>query len=271
LKYAYDHNGNMITRTMDTETFSFTYDAENRITEVSGDAEMAFVYDGDGRMVEKIEGYKTTVYIGNYFEIEIFNQIMLPIVLKNAGGEESKAMNGGSESGTSNESLDPYPGPGEETEPSIQEDELKAIEKSRPLELAKTAQSGSAKPPSGQTWRSYYFVGSIRVAMRVQEANGSSQVHYLLSDHLGSTSLTVDENGDRIAELRYAPWGEVRYSWGTTPTDYTYTGQRSQVNDFGLMYYNARWYAPYLWAGFRRRIPSFLVLEIQFRGIDTPS
>ncbi|MDW8332491.1 MAG: RHS repeat-associated core domain-containing protein, partial [Cyclobacteriaceae bacterium] len=43
------------------------------------------------------------------------------------------------------------------------------------------------------------------------------------------------------SEMRYTAWGEVRYTWGTTPTDYTYTGQYSNVREFGLMYYNARW------------------------------
>ena len=36
--------------------------------------------------------------------------------------------------------------------------------------------------------------------------------------------------------------GEVRYESGTTPTDYTFTGQFSYSADFGLMFYNARWY-----------------------------
>jgi RHS repeat-associated protein len=36
----------------------------------------------------------------------------------------------------------------------------------------------------------------------------------------------------------------VRYNWGSTPTDYTYTGQYSNVPEFGLMFYNARWYDP---------------------------
>ncbi|HCK66017.1 MAG TPA: hypothetical protein DHW49_07105, partial [Anaerolineae bacterium] len=40
--------------------------------------------------------------------------------------------------------------------------------------------------------------------------------------------------------------GEIRYSSGTNPTDYTFTGQFSYTNDFGLMFYNARWYDPSL-------------------------
>jgi RHS repeat-associated protein len=33
---------------------------------------------------------------------------------------------------------------------------------------------------------------------------------------------------------------------GVIPTDYAYTGQYSHTADFGLMFYNARWYDPSL-------------------------
>ncbi len=39
--------------------------------------------------------------------------------------------------------------------------------------------------------------------------------------------------------------GETRYSTGL-PTKYQYTGQYANSSDFGLMFYNARWYDPYL-------------------------
>ena len=47
-------------------------------------------------------------------------------------------------------------------------------------------------------------------------------------------------------QTQYKPWGEVRYQAGTTSTSYTYTGQYSNTADFGLMFYNARWYDPAL-------------------------
>jgi RHS repeat-associated protein len=87
----------------------------------------------------------------------------------------------------------------------------------------------------------YYYAGSTRVAMRK-----NNTVYYLLSDHLGSTSLTTDENGQNPVKQYYLPWGEVRYTDGTLQTKYTYTGQYSNVTDFGLMYYNARYYDPLL-------------------------
>ncbi len=75
----------------------------------------------------------------------------------------------------------------------------------------------------------YYFAGAQRVAMR---KNGS--LSFLLSDHLGSTSITTDAAGTKTSELRYSPWGEVRFSSSANPglpTDYTFTGQYSYMDD----------------------------------------
>ena len=83
----------------------------------------------------------------------------------------------------------------------------------------------------------------------------------MLSDHLGSTSLTTDANGAKVLELRYKAWGEVRATWTSSPSTtpaykmplYQYTGQAAYLDDpltsgvtegFGLMFYNARWYDP---------------------------
>ncbi len=77
---------------------------------------------------------------------------------------------------------------------------------------------------------------------------------FLLTDHLGSTSLTTNASGGLISELRYTAWGSIRYASGTTPTHYTFTGQYSNMTDFGLMFYNARW---------PRSVP-----ETQWRGYD---
>ncbi|NOH04091.1 MAG: hypothetical protein HND47_20035 [Chloroflexi bacterium] len=71
-------------------------------------------------------------------------------------------------------------------------------------------------------------------------------LYYLLSDHLGSTSIVTDASGIVVSQTKYKAWGEVRYSSGATPTQYTYTGQYSYTADFGLMFYNARWYDPSL-------------------------
>jgi RHS repeat-associated protein len=77
-------------------------------------------------------------------------------------------------------------------------------------------------------------------AMRV-----GAVLSYLLSDHLNSTNLTLNDSGQVVAELRYKAFGEIRFANGPTPTDHRYTSQRQQA-DLGLYYYGARWYDPYL-------------------------
>jgi RHS repeat-associated protein len=93
---------------------------------------------------------------------------------------------------------------------------------------------------STATMKRYYYSGGQRVAMR----QGSSTLYYLLTDHLGSTSITATSAGGFYTELRYYPWGGTRYASGTTPTSYRYTGQREA--EVGLYHYGARFYDPSL-------------------------
>jgi RHS repeat-associated protein len=90
----------------------------------------------------------------------------------------------------------------------------------------------------------YYYAGGQRVAMRQGNGTGTSQLYYLLSDHLGSTAMQVDAvNANPLTDLRYKPWGEPRSGdhTGTTPTDFRFTGQRMD-SGLGLYFYGARWY-----------------------------
>ncbi len=86
----------------------------------------------------------------------------------------------------------------------------------------------------------YYTFGGQKVAMRQ-----GSEVYYLGGDHLGSTSLTTDSSGGVVSEVRYRPYGEVRWSNGTSVTDFGFTSQRNEAS-FGLMDYNARYYSAVL-------------------------
>jgi RHS repeat-associated protein len=95
-------------------------------------------------------------------------------------------------------------------------------------------------PPAGQVWRSYYFAGSVRIAMRVQVNGSADQVYYLLTDHLGSTTVSYRSDGGETSYQSYKPWGELRGSGNSLPTDRTYTGQRWSAS-IGLSYFNARW------------------------------
>jgi RHS repeat-associated protein len=94
----------------------------------------------------------------------------------------------------------------------------------------------------------YYFAGTSMIALRKDGV-----LNFIIGDHLGSTSLVTDANGTVVSEMRYKACptgmlreGEVRHESGASPTEYTYTGQYSYTADFGLMFYNSRWYDPSL-------------------------
>jgi RHS repeat-associated protein len=109
-----------------------------------------------------------------------------------------------------------------------------------------TASPTVPTPPSGVTWRKYYFAGAQRIAMRVSgdPIPANNGVFYLLGDHLGGTNIVVEQDGETVvAELRYTAWGETRYMSAAPGTDYRYTGQREEAG-IGLYYYRARWYDP---------------------------
>ncbi len=81
----------------------------------------------------------------------------------------------------------------------------------------------------------------------------SSTVNYLFGDHpslvlgtsLGGTNMIADANGNNPITILYYPWGTQRYTSGTPPTTYRFTGQRYETA-LSLYYYGARWYDPYL-------------------------
>jgi RHS repeat-associated protein len=82
----------------------------------------------------------------------------------------------------------------------------------------------------------YYFAGSQRIALRKDGV-----LNFIIGDHLGSSSLTTDADGNELASMRYKAWGETRLATGSMNTDYEFTGQRT-VAEIGLHFYNARWY-----------------------------
>jgi RHS repeat-associated protein len=89
--------------------------------------------------------------------------------------------------------------------------------------------------------RKYYYSGGQRLAMRT----GTADPVWTFSDHLGSTSKIASSSGTVSYTALYKAWGETRYTSGTAPTTFKYTGQREEAS-FGLYYYGARWYDPAL-------------------------
>jgi hypothetical protein len=68
--YSYDANGNQTTRVINgVGTFNLTYDAENRLVNVTGSVSASFLFDGDGNRVKSTINGTTTTFVGTYYEI----------------------------------------------------------------------------------------------------------------------------------------------------------------------------------------------------------
>ncbi len=106
-----------------------------------------------------------------------------------------------------------------------------------------------------------------------EQRNGIDELYLLQGDHdrkehdSGSTSGSYSVNSSQTVTEKYKAWGEIKDGVNHLPTDYTFTGQYSNKDDFGLMYYRARWYDPFLGASLKR-IRSSPAREMQSRGID---
>lgn len=83
---------------------------------------------------------------------------------------------------------------------------------------------------------SYYYADEQRIAMK-----NNGVVSYLYGDQLGSVSAVAKADGSLLGKTWYYPWGTIRYSQGTSPTDYGYTGQMQEGD---IYFYNARYYDP---------------------------
>ena len=80
----------------------------------------------------------------------------------------------------------------------------------------------------------YYQAGGVTAVA----VNGT--LSYLMSDTLGNITEALSNTGSVQASDLYSPYGGVRYTNGTMPTSYGFTGQR--LDPSGLMYFHARYY-----------------------------
>jgi RHS repeat-associated protein len=88
----------------------------------------------------------------------------------------------------------------------------------------------------------YRFTGQT-VAVRTIQGT-SNTLDWVVTDHLGSTTVTRDAATGATVRQWYNPYGAQRANTGgSLPTEETYTGQTNDAST-GLMHYNARYYDP---------------------------
>jgi len=83
----------------------------------------------------------------------------------------------------------------------------------------------------------YYHHDSL-----VARKDPDGEMYFYHPNHLGSTDIVTDASGQVIEETKYLPFGTVLEGGDSR---YLFTGQEND-KETGLMYYNARYYSPFL-------------------------
>jgi RHS repeat-associated protein len=101
---------------------------------------------------------------------------------------------------------------------------------------------------SDDTYVKYYSAFGRRIAMRSGPEGSAGVVNYILSDHLGSSSVVTDGAGAVVGSAKYYPYGTPRAATGAMDTDKLFTGQQREVSppwgtELGLYDYGARFYS----------------------------
>jgi RHS repeat-associated protein len=100
---------------------------------------------------------------------------------------------------------------------------------------------------SNHHWNTLHIMDdSSRVAtIRAGTDNNDSTpaIKYNLEDHLGSSSMMVDDSGTLVNREEYYPFGDTSFG-GFAKKRYRYTGKEKD-EESGLYYYGARYYAPW--------------------------
>ncbi|MCQ9206769.1 MAG: hypothetical protein NG740_02665 [Omnitrophica bacterium] len=95
----------------------------------------------------------------------------------------------------------------------------------------------------------HIFMGSTRIcsieATFENKVLISEEKFYTHGDHLGSSNVITDDNGDVVNILEYTPYGTVSRNTGNYSTDKRFTGKIWDESS-ALSYYGARYYSPEL-------------------------
>lgn len=85
----------------------------------------------------------------------------------------------------------------------------------------------------------------FQAALPLAEAAEQRKLYFFHNDHLGSTTMVTNEQGQIVARAEYAPYGATVTQTGATQPTHRFTGQRLDTST-SLYFFNARYYDPQL-------------------------
>jgi RHS repeat-associated protein len=275
LAYQFDNIGNItqINDTINTATQSFSYDSLNRLIQAQGSyGSFNYAYDSIGNMIQK-EGvtlsYGTSGRLphavrqyGNTAISYDANGNMISKGLSPAGGLSLtydienrliKVTQTMSPTEAVPRSTINYPaifsftydGDGGRVKKTIK---VKGLSPQRTASEQNTIYIGSLfeKDSSGKTTR-YIFSGSNRICAISQGLSPQGtipRINYYHSDHLGSSNVITDNQGQQVGFTEFTPYGSTYKQTGSYDPKFKFTGK--ELDNTGLYFYGARYYDPQL-------------------------
>ena len=113
-------------------------------------------------------------------------------------------------------------------------------------------------------WINHIYLDPRDPATRIatKDQNG---MHYYINDHLGSTSLVMNQSGQIEQRIDYEPFGVEHVNQVIAfNARHTFTGQRKDT-ETGLMYFGARYYDPMI-GRFTQPDPAILTPDVQMQA-----
>ena len=231
MTFGYDGNGNMVWMWKDYVLTDYAYDTENRLIEVRKENEpiARYVYDGDGGRVKKIVFKEKSLQAkgaGVKFNFDRW-LIEKERSLTQADSPDADAIRDTEITPPdSSEGWKPgSPSRGKEEHPNA--------------EITKYV--GSLYEVRGTRQTRFIYLGSTRIAA----VDSSGKTTYYHGNHLGSTNVTTDADGNLDELFENEPFGVIttheKYGSDEDTAKWYFTGKEFDT-ETGLVYFGARYY-----------------------------
>ena len=258
-QHSYDNNGNliyvvteMLTANTDTVTKvgerTLRWDSENRLRTINNNGSIShYIYDASGERVIKISGDDQEIFVngvlsGGSTSLDKFTAYINPYMVVTQGWKYTKHIYMGSQRIVSKLGVNSEPQTlgkkaGDEVE------ETKGVDYRTKYEDLRT----QIKDIYTDFDVPYYGTDNNYVeAVESTDSNDSEKLkYYYHSDHLGSSSLITDMDGNTVQHLEYVPFGEVFLDERNNTWNTPYLFNAKELDEeTGLYYYGARYYDP---------------------------
>ncbi len=220
-RYAYDSDGNRISYSDKFKKITYIYDSNRPLlleANYNDDDGWHYNYDGFGRLVERKH-----VQAGRSLEWQSFvwdgASRLIRVEVRGAEGaaaskHEYSYDNNGRREKISSSDTSKYAIYGESLDPLTELD------------------------AEGESIQDFVYIGEHRIA-----ALDDERVDFFSVDEIGSTLLTMDEQGNVTSGYRYDPFGNVNFSIANNENNYRFAGKRYD-SETGFVYFGGRYYDP---------------------------